>query len=516
MFLSSAVLVGDRIGADSLYSILFREGDRLFPDELFDDLFTDRGRRSVPPRIVATVMVLQRAEGLSDREAVDRFEFDTRWKYAAGGLNVDYPGFVHTVLVDMRARLRDSLDPDRVFRVVLEVAKQAGLVGRKRVVDSTCLYDAVATMDTVTLVRSAIRGVLSVADEQTAVAVRAVLRRDDDYQVPGKPVCAWDDKAAREVLVDALTRDAWAVLAVLDGMALTGDTRQAAELLATVTGQDVDQDADGAFRIAQRVTPNRVISTVDPQARHGHKTASRHFDGFKAHIGLDPDSEIITAAMVTPGNVGDGSVALGLVADVLVLDTGEADSGDGGERAAVYGDASYGTGPVLAALHAAGVDVYCKTQPPVNADGLYPKDQFNVNLNQGVVTCPAGQTVPITPDKHGGGTARFGTLCRSCPLVACCTPAKNGRTIRVDQCEADLHHERERQADPAWIAEYQATRPKVERHFEHLTRHGNRRARMRGVARIDADFSLLAAAHNLKRLAVLGLHYLPGSGWVTT
>ena len=106
-----------RVGSDSIYAVLNRECFNLFPDEMFADLFTDVGRRSVPPMIVAVVMVLQRIEGCSDREAVDRFSFDARWKYAAGGLAFDYPGFVHTVLVDMRARLAASDRPDRIFEV---------------------------------------------------------------------------------------------------------------------------------------------------------------------------------------------------------------------------------------------------------------------------------------------------------------------------------------------------------------------------------------------------------------
>src|SRR5674476_827750 len=106
-----------RVGADSVYAVLNRECFGLFPDEMFADLFTGVGRRSVPPMIVAVVMVLQRVEGCSDREAVDRFPFDARWKYAAGGLAFDYPGFVHTVLVDMRARLAASDRPDRIFEV---------------------------------------------------------------------------------------------------------------------------------------------------------------------------------------------------------------------------------------------------------------------------------------------------------------------------------------------------------------------------------------------------------------
>ncbi|WP_051192801.1 IS1182 family transposase [Nocardia jiangxiensis] len=155
--------------------MLHRECGRLLPDELFADLFTDAGRRSVPPSIVAVVMVLQRIEGLSDREAVERFAFDARWKYAAGGLDFDYPGFVHTVLVDMRARLARSDRPNRIFDAVLEVARAAGLAGRRRVLDSTPLYDAVATMDTITLVRSAIRGVLAAADAELASALRGLV-----------------------------------------------------------------------------------------------------------------------------------------------------------------------------------------------------------------------------------------------------------------------------------------------------------------------------------------------------
>jgi hypothetical protein len=136
-----------RVASGSIYGVLHRECFNLFPDEMFADLFTEVGRRSVPPMIVAVVMVLQRIEGCSDREAVDRFAFDARWKYAAGGLDFDC-----------------SQRPDRIFEVTLEVAKAAGLVGRKRVLDSTPLYDAVATMDTVTLIRSAIRGLLKVVE----------------------------------------------------------------------------------------------------------------------------------------------------------------------------------------------------------------------------------------------------------------------------------------------------------------------------------------------------------------
>src|SRR5579862_9542208 len=159
------------VGEKSPYALLHRERDQLFPDEMFADLYATRGRHSIPPSVVAVVMVLQKLEGLSDREAVDHFTFDLRWKYAAG-VEGFTEGFVHTVLVNMRARLRDSADPDRIFRVSKEVAADAGLIGMKRVLDSTPLYDAVATQDTVTLIRSAIRGLLRVADDDLETEIR--------------------------------------------------------------------------------------------------------------------------------------------------------------------------------------------------------------------------------------------------------------------------------------------------------------------------------------------------------
>jgi hypothetical protein len=267
-----------RVAQDSIYGVLHRECFGLFPDEMFADLFTNVGRRSVPPMVVAVVMVLQRIEGLSDREAVDRFSFDARWKYAAGGLDFDYPGFVHTVLVDMRARLAASKRPDRIFEVTLAAAKRAGLVGRRRVLNSTPVYDAVATMDTVTLIRSAVRGLLRVADAELAAVLRAVLEREDDYVAAGKPTCDYDDPAARAALIDALALDGHACLGVLAGRQLTGPVAQAGQLLATVLGQDLES-ADGVFGIARRVASDRVISTVDPQARHGRKSSAHGFDG---------------------------------------------------------------------------------------------------------------------------------------------------------------------------------------------------------------------------------------------
>lgn len=520
----------------SIYSVLARERDGLFPDEMFADLFSDRGRRSVPPSVVATVMVLQRLEGLSDREAVERYTFDSRFRFACGVGGYDGDGwvsFAHTVLVDMRARLAASNDPRRLFRVVLDAASKAGLVGAKRVLDSTPLYDAVATMDTITLIRSAIRALLKAADPVLEAELRQVLTSGDDYLSLSKPQIDWDDQVGREQLIDSRAKDGHACLLLLDGRKVTAAVTEAAELLATVLGQDLEQtdgqDGEpGVFRIARRVAKDRVISTVDPQARHGHKTAARGFDGYKGHVAADPDSEIITDTTVSAGNVGDAGVAKDLIKDLIdpVTDgvTEPAPQGEQGpaEQAApptpeptVYGDAAYGSsGQFLDDLAEAGIASKCKTQPPTAAGGMFTKTAFDIDLESDAVTCPNGTTAPIRRDKNGDGTASFGASCAGCPLRAQCTKSPAGRSITVGRFEQRLADARAAQQDPAWREDYRATRPKVERKLGHLMhrKHGGRRARMRGMTKIDADFNLLAAAHNLARLAVLKIHSTP-TGW---
>ena len=521
---------------NSIYSVLHRERHRLFPDEMFADLFSQKGRRSVPPSVVATVMVLQRLEGLSDREAVERYSFDARWRFAAGVGDYGrgkWDKFAHTVLVDMRARLAASEAPRRIFDVALEAAAEAGLVGRKRVLDSTPLYDAVATMDTITLIRSALRSLLRVSDEDLASELRNVLTSGDDYATLAKPQIDWDDAEAREALIDSRARDALACLLVLEGRKLSAEVREAAELLATVVGQDLEQAEDGTYRIARRVAKDRVISTVDPEARHGHKTSSQGFDGYKGHVAFDPDSEIITQTAVTAGNAADASVAEGLISDLgdaaipasepassSVEEACEPESSccadePESERPKVYGDAAYGTGEFLNHLDQTGIDSGCKTQPPNNRDGLFPKSRFDVDLDTGTVTCPAGLTASIRRTADGGGIACFADACTECPLRPECTQAPRGRSIRVGPHERHLAEARQQQQDPEWAADYRAHRPKVERKIGHLTRrrHGGRRARVRGQTKVAADFNLLAAAQNLARLAVLGIQWTT-LGWV--
>jgi len=298
-------VLGDRLKDRSIYKLLATHGHELFGDDYFADCYSGArdGRPTVPARILATVMLLQAFEGLSDREATDRLGFDLRWQ-AAAGVPIGAEAFHPTVLVGARNRLRSSVRPRRLFEDTKILAKAAGALGqRARVLDSTPIFDAVATEDTVTQLRAVIRKLLAVLDQTAdplAAEVRSALVRDDEYATPGKPPCDWDDRSAREALVDALVKDANAVLDVCSDHQLEGATKAAAELVALVAGQDVAAGDDGVFRIVRGVAKDRVISTTDTEARHGHKSKNRHFDGYKAHISIDPDSELIAEIVATP------------------------------------------------------------------------------------------------------------------------------------------------------------------------------------------------------------------------
>ncbi len=270
--------------------------------------------------------------------------------------------------------------------------------------------------------------------------------------------------------------------------------------------------------------PSRAaaLSTVDTDARHGHKTSARGFDGYKGHIAEDPDPEITTNTTVTPGNAGDGSVAETLIEDLL--DHNHDDHGDHGDHgdgdddgAVVYGDSAYGGGEFQQRLDDEDIEAKCRTQPPVAPKGRFGKDQFRIDLEADTVTCPNDVTVTIRRGADGTGTAYFAGACADCPLRESCTQAARGRTILVGTFEAALARARQRQQDPAWQDDYRATRPKVERKLGHLMRrrHGGRRARVRGTPKVDADFNLLAAAANVARLAVLGIRATQ-TGWAVT
>jgi hypothetical protein len=471
----------------SVYGFLADHRQELFPPALFADLTRQGGGHpSVPAEVVATVMVLQALEGLSDREAISALRRDIAWKVACG-LRLDDEGFHPTVLVYWRNRIRASSRPRRIFEAVRQVVEQTGvLTGRgRRVLDSTILEDAVATQDTVTQLVAAIRRV-----RRLIPAARQLELAAHDYDRPGKPVCAWDDPQATQALVSGLVNDALVVLAAVTDRGLEAEQAEAVALLALVAGQDVEPgQRPGSWRIARRVAVDRVISTVDPQARHTRKTGAQRRDGYKAHIATEPETGLVTACTLTAANLPDGPTGLQLLA---------------GEEPGleVLGDSGYGAGQTRAALRAAGHTQTIKPIPLHSAvPGGFTIQDFRIDIQAGMVRCPAGQLAPIT----SSGQVSFARWCQHCPLRRRCTTAKRGRTIRLHPHEDELRAARRRATTRSFQHSYRRWRPMVERSIAWLVADGCRRVPYRGIQPNHLWWSLRAAAVNLRRLLALGL-----------
>ena len=506
-FLDVESLAGHLLPEGSVFGFLADHRHVLFPDDAFADLFpSGRGRPSIPAEVIASVMVLQTIHNLSDRETADAVTFDLRWK-AACGFAVTETSFHPSVLTYWRRRLAASERPHRIFDAVAEVIAQTGVLAgkRRRAIDSTILDDAVARQDTVTQLIAQIR---RVARQVPAAAQFITGLSGHDYSKPGKPDIAWDDPAARDLLVTALVNDALAVLAHLEGAELSDAQSEVVALLALVAGQDMEpaegtDGTDGRWRIARKVAPDRVISTVDPEARHAHKSREKKQDGFKAHIVVEPDTGLVTAAELTKASgAANSDAARG--AELLAADT----SID--EPVEVLADSAYGSGEMLTAIKAAGHRAIIKPMPISRAvrDG-FTVDDFDVDHDGRTITCPAGVVRSI----GAKGQVAFGVVCSTCPLRERCTTSVSGRKMKIRAHDQIKREHRVRAKDPDFQAVYRQHRPLVERTIAWTTR-GARRVPYRGVVKNNAWWNTRTAGINLKRLLNLGL-VLENGSWAT-
>ncbi|HEX5096149.1 MAG TPA: IS1182 family transposase [Acidimicrobiia bacterium] len=493
--LDAAALCGHLVAAGSVHAFLAEHRGRLFPDEMFADLFgSGRGRPSVPADVIATVMVLQSLEGLSDRDAIGQLRTNIAWKIAAGVSLAD-EGFHPTVLTLWRNRLRESEHPERIFDAVRAVVAETGVLAGKtrRALDSTVLDDAVVRQDAIMQFVAQIRRVRRVIPAAKALTLTA---HDYDND-PGKPLCAWDDRVAIDAVVTALVHDARTVLDALDGADLDDRQAEAVGLLALVAGQDVEPgDQDGTWRIAKRTASDRIVSVVDPESRHVHKTVHNYRDGFKAHLAVEPDTGIVTACDLTAGNVGDGQAAAWL----LAVET---------EPLEVLGDSAYGTGKFRAFL--AGADHVAQIKPPPLSraiEGGFTIDDFEIDLAARTATCPADVTVTISAKRH----AVFGVQCNGCVLRDRCTRAVNGKKLKIHEHHELLAAARRHAQTDEFIENYRQHRPMVERTIAWLVRR-HRKVRFRGIARNRIGFAHRCAAVNLRRLLNLGLDH-DGERWI--
>jgi hypothetical protein len=532
--LDAAALVGHLVPAGSMFAFLAEHRGGVFPDEQFADLFpSGRGRPSMPASVAASILTLQTLLDLSDAETAEAARCDLRWKVACG-LALDDKGFHPSTLTYWRRRLACSDRPHRINDAVRQVIEATGILrGRcRRAVDSTILADAVATQDTITQLISQIRRVARVVPG-AAERIAAVCT-GHDYRRPGKPDIDWDDPTAKDALVCALVNDANALLAALANATLDEPAAQAVALLALVAGQDVEpaegsDGTDGRWRIARKVAEDRVISTVDPDARHTRKSPEARRDGYRAHVAAEPDTGIITDEELTKAagtdNCDPAVAQRFLTADIAASNTTSAgidddsaddehagDNHDVPARREWYGDSAYGTGDLRGAIDDAGHAAVIKPKPLQSAvAGGFTVDDFIVDEAAGTVTCPNSITRHITVTRY----AIFGAACQHCPLRSRCTTAKDGRTLRLHEHDALLRKARRDWNDnPDLRARYRRHRPHVERVISQIASRGGRRLKLRyrGTANNNGWLKRRTAALNLRNLINRGLDF--AGGWV--
>jgi len=462
--------------------------------------------------VMASILVLQTLHDFSDRETAEAARCDLRWKVATG-MALDHKGFDASTLVYRRKRLARSQRPHRINDAVRAVVAATGVMrGRsKRAVDSTILDDAVATQDTITQLISAIR---RLGRQVPGAAVQiAVVCTGHDYSQPGKPTIDWGDPAAKDALVSALVNDANTLIEAFAGRELDQAGQDAPALPALVAGQDVEpaegsDGTDGRWRIARRVAPERVISTVDPEARHTRKSPSNCRDGYRAHVCAEPETGIITDETLTQA-AGTGNSDPAVAEEFLRAEH---------EPRQWYGDCAYGTGDLRGAIDDAGHEAVIKPGPLKPAvEGGFTRDDFLVDEAARTVTCPAGNTRPISTKTRA---ATFGRLCRNCPLRdRCTTSATRGRQIVLHECDDMLRRARRDWADkPELRRNYRAFRPNVERVISQIANRGGRRVELRyhGTTKNNAWLKTRTAALNLRNLITAGLSRTAGTWTLTT
>ena len=538
--LDAEMIAGHLVPPGSVFAFLAEHRRELFPDSFTADLFPSRtGRPSLPADLVGSVLVLKELYDLSDAQTAEAVAFDIRWKVACGR-SLTQMSFDPSTLVYWRKRIAASGRPDRVFDAVAEVIAQTGILRRrKRCVDSTVFDDAVATQDTVTQLVAAMRKVARVVPGAGEVIGRVCAL---DYSRPGKPAIDWDDPAAKDALVSGLVNDALAVLAELAGPDAPGRDAAAADalgLLALVAGQDVEpadgsDGTDGRWRIARKVAPDRVISTVDRQARHTRKSKSKRRDGFRGHLAAEPETGLITGCEMTMA-AGPGSADAENGVELAARDrfqgtadgggpgpepqpeagqppgAGPADAPQQGAGLEVYGDSAYGSGKARAAYRDAGHDTVIKPGPLRPAvPGGFTIDDFTIDEQAGTVTCPAGVTRPMSKTR----TVTFGAACAGCPLRQRCTTAKDGRSMTIHPHEDLLRAARAQARTPEFKHAYPA-RSAIERIIAWTATQNGHRIKLRyiGTAKNNAWLHTRCAAINLRTMLRHGLACRDGA-WI--
>lgn len=489
---------GDLVTRGSFHDKLAACGHELISDDDFAGLYSpSRGRPSIPPSLMMRGLLLAVKDGTSDRESARRSRVDLDWKHALG-VPSDFPGIGATTFSLFRARVVLHHADQALFRKTVRKAVEKGLFPRKimALIDSSPVLGAGAVQDTYELVRSAIRKVVEAAGE--ASLSKKLSRQLRRYLSEAKPKIDWSNPGARQLELARMVAAANKLLAAVEGRQ---DPKEAAALLAALVAQDVEIDPEtGQPRIRQGVAKDRIVSSSDPEMRHGRKSASRRFNGYKAHVVEEESTEMILGVDIGAANGGDGEQAASLVEDIA--------TGTGVAIDELVGDMAYGDGDTRAAVEATGAKMVAKVPPVING-GLFPKTDFVIDPTTPCATCPAGHiTTDARPERDHKGrlTKRLyfaAELCAACPLHSQCVKGEGPRSVIVSVHEARMAQARAEEVKRSVKAKLHR-RPVVERKIDHLQDLGLRKARYLGRRKTLLQALLAATVANFGRLHLLG------------
>ncbi len=476
----------DHVGKDTFYGLLASLRGRLFRDADFAEFYcADNGRDSVPPSLLATALLLQSHDKVSDAEAKARADFDIRWKVALG-IEVEDRPFAKSTLQVFRAQLILHDKVREVFESSLRLARESGYLERRSMkvaLDTTNILGRGAVKDTYNLLTNGIIKLLRALAQVEGISAGewAKAREYGRYlasSIKGESAIDWSDRRARKALLAGIVADADRLLELSrqaqgelpEDSAERQQIVAAAELLGQLLLQDVERTDDGVS-LRDGVSRDRMMSVHDPEMRHGHKSSSRRFDGHKAAIVVDTDSQLITAVEVLPGNAPDNSGSLELV------EVSESNTGVPVEE--VMGDAAYGDGDTRQAFADAGRTLIARVPGRPNRKH-FPKEDFYIDLTAGSCTCPAGNITrrirPLGTRTAATGRTHWlkafqfdGAVCGVCPLRTECVAAApgTGRTVQLHPQEAFIAAGPGPAAERG-LGEYQQRRVMVEHRLARL------------------------------------------------
>jgi transposase len=478
------------ISEHSIYAGL-RNANHIFRDDLFADCYSPIGRESKSPSMLMKVIILQFVDNVSDREAEQRAAWDVRWKYALGG-EIGKAGFDYSLLSKFRARLMINKKERTIFDEILGKAIDEGFIRNKcakQIIDSTSIFGAGAVQDTYNLIR---KGIIKVLDEFEGRIDVPGLGLALDYRNKSKPKIDWDNADEREKMLNILYQDSLKVISVVSKLELTEGEKKLLELLVTVTNQDIEKKEDGTVKIKKGVAKDRIISITDPEMRHGRKSSSNLFDGYKYHQTTEEEEGFITNLDVTAGNVHDSEPCPKLIDE----------QPEDRRPDTLKGDTAFGTGNNRAEMKKREVKLISPVPDTPGYKGCFPKSMFKIDLDNQTCRCPVGELAPnkIFNKKTGElEVFKFSEeQCHTCPFQDQCTKNKKGtRTVTVNKHERLLQEGRAFQETEEFQKEYPG-RCKIEAKNAELVHHGLRQARYIGLGKVRLQAFFIGTLVNFK------------------